>query len=711
MNDAESSSSQKGASRGTLRANLQTRQTQVCVADPYPVPSTLLHVTELAPAGALGSPALTLRRLLLPSAGYPTHPVFEPAGENRVKPVRTAVLSRIAGIHPFIPGLQLYDLTIEPQPQLEIRVRAIYAVDDGATPAWTLEHVRDVVNSLVEAANRDLQGTGLRLVTFARHDVEIRDDTKLRRDIALADDIVAALTLGEYDEPKGKAIIDAAATDVRDHRNAVAVERPNALLWIFSRGNRFDEVRDADGNFLRWDYVDDRGGSFSGGDNGFVALHEAFLNSVEGARADASRAVHETGHYLGPWHTHREPFHDLAKVVSPEVLDDPAPARLAAWKKKVAAWLDSELPDNASAIQAQEKYDVDRDSGVFDTPPDPGAGIMALANEAAGHGPDELGPITTVSLDVPGVSGSVALTPLRDNVMGYYLRETAEPMRFTEDQAKLMRTSLIDGTRRPLVAAQLGDTATPDLRVCAVWSPSVEAQRLVWGWSPDDHAAEDNRMRQAGMVMVHQQAYTLNDRVLFDGIWNPGSRSQEILWSWLDEHVRADIPVRAARGMLPMTVQGYQHLDHGVRYNVIYEPGNGDARVLLGVTQDELTNEWKHWMPKGYRMTCLSSHVDASGAIRYSAVLRPVATPQSWVAGWTLEDIAEEYGRRWSEGWRIRHVTVARIADGQRWSAVFEPDEQDQLVYWAHVRERITEVYDQMWASDFKLRAMCAVPA
>jgi hypothetical protein len=218
-------------------------------------------------------------------------------------------------------------------------------------------------------------------------------------------------------------------------------------------------------------------------------------------------------------------------------------------------------------------------------------------------------------------------------------------------------------------------------------------------------------MRQAGMVMVHQQAYTLNGTVLYDGIWNPGERAQEVLLGWTEADVRTDVPVRAARGLLPMAVQGYQHLDVRICYNVIYEPGDGDAQVLLGVTQDQLANVWQLWMPQGYRMTCLSSHVDASGSLRYSTVLRPIGTSQAWVAGWTLTDMAAEYGRRWSEGWRIRHITVVRAAVGHLWSAVFEPDEQNQLVDWAHVRECITEVYDEMWAFDFKLRTMCAVPA
>jgi hypothetical protein len=199
--------------------------------------------------------------------------------------------------------------------------------------------------------------------------------------------------------------------------------------------------------------------------------------------------------------------------------------------------------------------------------------------------------------------------------------------------------------------------------------------------------------------------------VCYDGVWDPGKQPQEILWGWLDQHVLADVPQRAARGLVPVAVQGYQHLNHGPRYNVIYESGTGDSRVLLGITQDELSREWNAWSPKGYRMTCLSSHVDTAGTVRHSTVLRTSSTPQRWVTGWAGEHIAEEYGRQWNRGWKIRHVTLVRINDGHRWSAVFEPDTRGQLVYWAHVRERISEVYDQQWATDYKLRSMYVAPA
>lgn len=684
-----------------------------CVADPQPGPPEAGATPRYRTAGALGvevDEAVTARTDLSTD-----HAVEVPgrAVEGTLAGVSGAALAADGAPQAAAAAGEASQsaAAVEPQPQVELRVRAVYAVDEGASPVWTVEHIRAAVSALVTAANKDLAGTGYRYVFFPRGDVEVRHDRKLRQDVMLPVDTVQKMTSGQIGEVDGQRLIDKAAVAGQQHRNAVAGERPNAMLWLFSRGNRFEVVRNSAGQFVKWRLHDDRGGSFSGGSNTFVALHEGFLGSVAWARDDASRAVHEVGHYLGLGHTHREPFHDLAEsarqgLLPANVLSRPPGEQLALWKNAVGTWLNQQLPASSTVGTALRTYDVDAGSGVLDTPADPGAGILALANQVAGHGANELGPVTAAD-----VQGTVTLTPLRDNPMGYYLRETPHAMRFTSGQTSVMRKQLIDGGRRPLVAAQLGDSATPDLRVCAVWSPNNTGQRLTWGFDLAGHQAEHNRMRQQGFALTHQQAYTRNGAVVFDGIWDPGTQQQEILWGWLDQHVHADVAQRAAKGMVPIRVQGYQHLNHGPRYNVVYQPGSGDSRVLLGVTQEQLSQQWGTLVSQGYRMTCLSSHVDPAGVLRHSTVLRKSTVAQEWITGWTGADIANEYGRQWVRGWKIRHVTLARITAGHRWSAVFEPDTQGQLVYWAHVRERISEVYDQQWTQDFKLRSMWVAPS
>ena len=327
-----------------------------------------------------------------------------------------------------------------------------------------------------------------------------------------------------------------------------------------------------------------------------------------------------------------------------------------------------ELPRNSSVSAARRAYDADAGSGVADTPLDPGAGILALANEVSGHGANELGPVDTVSVTAPDVDGAVRMRPLRDNPMGYYLRETPDAMRFTADQASVMRRTIIEGGAQAASRGPAGrHRNSRPAGLCGMESQHA-GQRLTWHHDLPAHRAEHNRMRRQGFALTQQQAYTRNGSVFYDGIWGPGTQPQEILWGWRDEHVFSDVTQRATRNMVPLKVQGYQHLDHGPRYNVIYEPGTGNSRVLLGVTQDQLTQRWAALSPQGYRLTCLSSHVDAAGAIRHSTVLRKTATPQRWVTGWTGEDIAAEYGRQWDRGWRSatsRSSRSMKVFDGR----------------------------------------------
>jgi hypothetical protein len=158
-------------------------------------------------------------------------------------------------------------------------------------------------------------------------------------------------------------------------------------------------------------------------------------------------------------------------------------------------------------------------------------------------------------------------------------------------------------------------------------------------------------------------------------------------------------------------VHGYQHLDHGVRYTVLYEPGDDDAHVLLGASQTHLGRTWAAWAPRGYRIASLSSHVDGGGTLRHSAVLRPGGPRQQWVAGRTAAQIADDSRRQWERGWAIRHVTLVHAPDGHRWSAVFEPASGRQLVRWAAGRAHVRAIHAERRADGFALRALWTAPA
>lgn len=676
---------------------MKIREGLACVTPAVPVAATAITPVKPQPlpiSGILGRPAFDG-----PELPVPPPPVAK-------EPLLIAKLDPKAIVRSPFPAF----VQAEPKPMLELRVRAVIAYDNGAAPPLTVEQARERVAALVENANKDLKGTGLRLVFFPRADVEMREDSTLRRDVDLSAEAIAALESGSVDEADGQLIINAGAVKVQEHRQAVGEEQPGKMMWLFTPGNRFDKQLDEEEKFVKWVYVDSRGGSYSGLEHNYVALHQAFLDTLANAAADASRAVHETGHYLGLPHTHREPWHDSVSLLDKEEVKLSAAERFALWKERIGAALKNELPAGATLKAAKEAYDSDRFANVFDTPIDPSAEMIALANEVAGNPNNPNGPVNEVTISVPGIKGSLTLSPMRDNAMSYFLDDkTDKAMRLTADQVKQARANLTgDSRRRRLVAAQLGETATPDLRVCAVWSPNAKTQRLTWNRPLSDHTSEHNAMRAKGMALAHIQAYTRKGSVRYDGIWNPGTQKQEIALALTDAAVNAEHKARIAKGLRPVKVQAYQHLGDGIRYNVIYDAGSGDSQLLLGVPENVLFDEYTKAKKKGMRMVSLFSHVSAQGQ-RYSSIFRTSDVVQEWVVNRTLDEIVKEYDKQWKAGLKIRDISVVQLSSGKRWSALFEPDPAGQLVYWAHVRERIGEVYDEMWAVDFKLRAMCVV--
>ena len=603
----------------------------------------------------------------------------------------------------------------EPEPRMEIRVRAIYAVDEGETPPITEQQGRERVAVMVEEGNRDLVGTGIRLVFFPTADFEFRKKAELRRQFALTDEEIEQFKNSTINEADGDKLRAEAEGRAHEARNKAGAEDPTRMLWLFSRGNNVVKVLDGDGKFTGWEVHDSRSGSFSGIWRRFAMLNAAFLANFPNAHDDASRAIHETGHYLGLPHTHREdpPLHDRDKILTKKEKEGTPAEQLKAWRAHAAKWIHGAAPNVTTPHKALATYDNDRSAQVFDTPADPGAGIIALANEAAENGDDDaLGPVDSISLKVSGVGPAVVMKPQRRNVMGYYLNQsTTDAMHFSGDQIDVMRKILLEDARRhDLVSAQLGETASPDITICAVWSPSTKSQRFTWNRSGDAHEAEHKKMTEKGFVMVHQQSYTRKGEVRYDGLWNPGTQKQDIAWGWLDTDVQDDQSAKAKAGFRPLRVQGYQHLKEGIRYNVIYQPARGESQVLLGLTKQQLASEWKTAKTK-LNMTCLAAHADKSGNVFYSTVLRPGSKEQDWVANKSIGQIAKEYDTRWQDGWRIRDITVVKTADGPRWSVLFEKENAGQAVWWGHVREWIAEVYSRMWAGDMKLRTFSVFPS
>ena len=141
-----------GASRLDSRMN---RPTAVCVATMHTTPPRAPVATSFPVAGALGDGAGSLSAASTsPTPGGMARSASPglrlEALDATAVPVRTGVQTDAVVAPEFVTSFDRHDLAVgfadslrhalaavEPQPQLELRVRAIYAVDDGVEPAWT----------------------------------------------------------------------------------------------------------------------------------------------------------------------------------------------------------------------------------------------------------------------------------------------------------------------------------------------------------------------------------------------------------------------------------------------------------------------------------------------------------------------------------------------------------------------------------------------
>ncbi|MFT3776325.1 MAG: hypothetical protein QM820_64090 [Minicystis sp.] len=599
---------------------------------------------------------------------------------------------------------------------LTLRIRVIYAVeDDGKEPDGHAPPdkatLAPMFSTLVEAMRQDWAGTGLDFIFFPERDLEIRADTKLNHDFDFPSNVISKFPCGTsvYTEADIRNLFTQYSNDA--HRNTVAAERPNTLLWIVSEPNwiAFDQT------INKWVYSPHVPGSHSGGDVDFVVLNKwDFAQSVVHNRHDASRAAHETGHYLHLWHTHTEhaPFTELPPAPPGAPTPDTPARQLDRWKKAIADWIDTKVAASTAPADALALCDNDRGAGgVADTPADPGVGLLALVNLADHSVDNPLGALGSVTVKPQNTTQPVTFTPDRNNPMSYYLDGAGnDPMRFSADQIAVMRGALINGNRRRLVAAQLGDTVHPHTRTCGVWSPSTKPQFFAWAKSRERHDENLAHWKQKGYHLVEQCAYAVGGVVYYDAFWDEGAIDQVVILARSEAEVKAAVTTQESAGRRVRRIQAYLQPGAGLRYNVIFEPGTGAQHVLLGATQVQVDQAWKDLMPKDNRFRHLDVTKDEAGVLRYSAVLAPGTQVQHYVTNWKLEDIDDDYATQWNQGRKLSNLSVVMTPAGMSYSGVWDPDPRGQLVLWLHVRERISEVYDEMWWQGFRLRSLHTIP-
>ena len=305
------------------------------------------------------------------------------------------------------PGLG--PLGAPPQGPLHtIRVHVICcANDDGSrahadpakVAAWMPRTVAEA--NAIYAAN---DGAKIEF-TFNPLDIELRRSTMLNQDFV----VPSGTNMATETRPFTDRQLDSLMRPHEDERNRVSLEYPNRCVFLLCEGTElwYDPAA------RTWKTVP-RAGAYSGTDKEFVTFPSDWeLRGPE--------AAHETGHYLGLWHTHPDNY--------PKTLDEAAAA--------IAQYVNG--PPARPRSAGLEVFDADVGSGVLDTPPDPGPTIFGAPD------PKYCAATTTVTVTVRFGNETEEYHPAPDRgkVMSYFKNCGATfPQNFSGDQIKRMRTFL-----------------------------------------------------------------------------------------------------------------------------------------------------------------------------------------------------------------------------------------------------------------------------
>ena len=302
---------------------------------------------------------------------------------------------------------------------------------------------------------------------------------------------------------------------------------------------------------------------------------------------------------------------------------------------------------------------------------------------------------------------TVSYSPDRSLVMSYFKGCMNFDQHFSADQTVRMRKHLINGFRRPLVSVQLGDTATPAERVCAVWSPNTQGQAYVTGYSLNNFKKKCEDMNKANFRLTQQQAYTRNGATLYDGVFNPGTVAESKVWGWtVQDFINKDKELTKTQWRL-IHLESYLLPNGQVRVNGIWNQNNFATSWVQGFSLNELDKKIKDWKKLGWQPVQINGWQLTGNEARYDAIARPINVDYPYFLGWSEPDFQKLYSDMWGKKYKLSVLNAIRVSDGTfRYNGVFIPDAQTQFVTWNATREQVRQYYDEMWAMGMKLRWM-----
>src|SRR5262249_40274370 len=238
--------------------------------------------------------------------------------------------------------------TTQVQPIYIIRVHVICCADDNgdnsfanlATVSQWIEKSLDEANAIYAA-----QGAGIQF-TFRHGDVELLKSTIVNQDFTVP--AGTNMNKPKDQKPLSDDQIKALGVPHETQRNAVCLKYADRCVFLLCCGTNlsYDDVK------KMWVVGPRTGYAYSWETKEFVNFPSKW-GALHGPEV-----AHESGHYLHLWHTHGP---------GPKTIDEAA--------KNITDYVNQKA--SGDMARGLEVFDPDRDSGVNDTPPDPGPNFYA----------------------------------------------------------------------------------------------------------------------------------------------------------------------------------------------------------------------------------------------------------------------------------------------------------------------------------------------
>ncbi len=594
-----------------------------------------------------------------------------------------------------------------PQPLLRIRIQALMVrqsdgklFDGSAGPP--IDVMRKGVARAVAATNKIYASTGVEFVFIPSLDIEMRDDTALAQDFIIgATDQWMLSRQPPLSDKERDALSSTWTTD--PHRNAIGATYPHKIVLLFAEGTTFAAATDPTSKKVSFTAVSPSGGGHSWEDVLYVKLGAGAWDDQNWADNFATFMAHEMGHYLHQHHTFVQ-FHLDPKIGEDATVPDADKAK--AVRKMIVDWLEDRLKAGIKPADIVAELDGDRDV-VSDTPADDSGELINYLNKAAGSG-DACGTIGKVTLALS--SGAVSYTPDRSLVMSYFKGCTNFNQHFSPDQIKRMRDALINGNRRPLVAVQLGDTASPHLRYAAVFSPLNTPQRIVTGWAWADYdKAYSAAVAQGMRLRCGQVTPTTSGDARYDAIFDASGLPQRVVWGWTIADVHTEDAKQQAVGLRMKMLNTYLLPNGQVRCNAAWDTGKQVTSWIQGWAQGDLLTKLSAMHAQGFRLVHIHAWNLPDGGARFDAVWQPGSAAQ-WVAlDLDAAALGVKYGEMWNQGMKLRDLRAYRSAGQVRYLGRWIPDTDTQFVSWGQTIEQVYASNEELVPAGMRLLSLSSI--